>query len=248
MLPARATPSPASCLSFPRSASPDPLPQDQIPQDAAVSAATSGSLPASATLAAAVRPNAHMVSSAGDPVTVTTGARALAMIRTGPAAAPSAPVVADQLHPDRRLAQHQPGQPQPPPQQLRQPRIQVPRRPARLGPPDVLVVHEELDGVGLGVRAGDGEQRQPGRPGPDQLDQAGERGPARQLVLEPAGAGGQRPAQHPEPGVRAALAQHQVRGQVGGAPALAERGLVRAEVASAACTWPVAHRGHKSPA
>jgi metallophosphoesterase (TIGR03767 family) len=48
---------------------------------AAFSAPTSASLPSSLTCATAVRPSAHSVSSAGVPVTVTTGVRALAVSR-----------------------------------------------------------------------------------------------------------------------------------------------------------------------
>jgi hypothetical protein len=48
---------------------------------AALIALTAASLPSSLTRAAAVRPSAHMVSSAGVPVTVTTGVRALAVDR-----------------------------------------------------------------------------------------------------------------------------------------------------------------------
>jgi hypothetical protein len=54
----------------------------QARQSAWVSLRTSGSLPSSRTRAALVRPSAHSVSSAGSPVTVTIGVRALAVIRT----------------------------------------------------------------------------------------------------------------------------------------------------------------------
>src|SRR5215471_19335961 len=54
----------------------------QVRQLACVSLRTSGSLPSSRTRAAVVRPRAHSVSSAGSPVTVTTGVLALAVIRT----------------------------------------------------------------------------------------------------------------------------------------------------------------------
>src|SRR5258708_21153876 len=55
-------------------------------QSAVLSALTSASLPSSLTRAPPVRPRAHMGSSPGGPVTVTTGVRALAVIRTREAA------------------------------------------------------------------------------------------------------------------------------------------------------------------
>src|SRR5215470_12409543 len=59
-----------------------------------VSFCTSGSLPSSRTRAAVVRPSAHSVSSAGWPV------------------------IADQLDPDRRLAEDEAGGPEPLPQRV----------------------------------------------------------------------------------------------------------------------------------
>ena len=91
------------------------------------------------------------------------------------------------------------------------------------------MVDEVLHQVEPLVRAGQAEHRKPGRPGPDQLHQPGERGPRGQPVLHPAGVTRQRAAHDSGAGVRAVLAQDQVRGQIAGLPSGAEGRLAGAE-------------------
>src|SRR5262249_60689586 len=69
------------------------------------------------------------------------------------------PVVADQLDPDRRLAEDEPGGPEPLPQRVGQARADRAWLPAVRPAPDVLVVDEKLDHVEALVHAGDGEDR-----------------------------------------------------------------------------------------
>ena len=91
----------------------------------AVSFATASSGPSSVTCAALARPMDHMVSSAGEPVTVTDGAAVFATIRS------SLPLALPGEHdPGRRRAQEHPGALQPLPQRLRQAGVERPLRPA----------------------------------------------------------------------------------------------------------------------
>ncbi len=158
-------------------------------------------LPSNWTSAALVRPIVHSVSSAGSPVTVTTGVRALAVILTRPfpfadVAASGGPgrIGAGQLDPDRRLAQHEPGQPQPAPQHVAETRAELARFPVRLRPAHVLVVHEVLHQVEPLVGTGQPEDREARRAAPDQLDQLREGRPAGQARLHVPGVAGQRAA------------------------------------------------------
>ena len=79
-----------------------------------------------------------------------------------------------EFHPDRGLAQHEPGHAEPPPERFGQRGRDLALWPVRAAPADVLVMHEELDQVGPLVHAGQAERGQPGRPVADGRDQAGE--------------------------------------------------------------------------
>jgi hypothetical protein len=92
--------------------------------------------------------------------------------------------------------------------------------PGGLGAPYVLVVDEELQGVDRRV-----EERQHAVDSAglaNQGDQLGEGVLGLQTLLHRGGSTGQRRHRDARHGVRSALAQHQMRGQVVGVPALAQ--------------------------
>jgi hypothetical protein len=168
-------------------------------------------LPSSLTRAAPVRPIAHIISSAGCPVTVTTGVRAFAVILTcrSPAA-------------EQQLAALQPL-----PERVGQAVLQLAGLPAIRPAPDVLVMDEELHQVEPLVHAGQPEDRQRRRPGADLLHQAREGDAGRQRLVQTPGMARQRPAHQAGRRIRPALPEHEMRGQVIGAPAFAQRRRVR---------------------
>ena len=146
----------------------------QIRQRTSASRRSAASVPSSRTCAAAVRPSAHRVSSAGLPVTVTTGVRALAVIRTrapagsGPTSSRTSSTPTGALRSTNRAMLSR--------CQSASDSAGVTLRSGQSGVPaaDVLVMHEELDQVGPLVHAGQAERGQPGRPVADGRDQAAE--------------------------------------------------------------------------
>ena len=89
---------------------------------------------------------------------------------------------------------------------------------------------EVLDDVEALVHAGQSHQRQRRRPRPDRPHQAGKRRLLLDMVLHPRRVPGQRPAEDARGGVGPVLAEHQVRGEVAGVPASAQRRGVRSRL------------------
>src|SRR5215831_18573669 len=140
-----------------------------------------------------------------------------------PLAAAVSQVVPSQFHPNRRAAEQQLARRQPLPERVGQPSGHLAGLPPVRPAPYVLVMDEELHQVEPFLHAREPVDRQRRRPGADQLHQVRERGAAGQHLGYPAGVARQRPAHQPGRRVRPAFPHHQVRGQVHGAPALAQR-------------------------
>ena len=152
------------------------------------------------------------------------------LLRAGDVAAPQHEAAAE---PGRRAAGVERGRS--PELVLRRAR-QDPRGPARLGAPHVLVVDRELGGVEHPREHRPRQRRPRPRPGPHPGDDLGVGRRGAQPVLEPVRPGRQRAAEprllQAVAGQRAgpALADHEVRGEVGGGPAPAAGRGVGAEL------------------